>query len=221
MNDAVYFHSQGATTWESNYKKRAFSARKDVLRELLASYNLEDQYWLDAGCGTGPLARFLAAEKGCRVLGVDASKAMIDNCPPAPKAEFRQIKDICQTALPDASFDGVLCSSVLEYVAEPRTALFELRRVLKQQGLLLISVRNADPIAWLPAVSAYWLTKGLGRWRLCKYLDYSKHSYSESTFRQLLNSCGFRVEKARSYGGLRGFSVLGHGTLVMFRAVKL
>jgi ubiquinone/menaquinone biosynthesis C-methylase UbiE len=220
VTDAIYFHSQEAATWESNYRKRAFSTRKDILRELLANCNLAGQNWLDAGCGTGTLARFLAVQKGCKVLGVDASTTMISNCLAAPNTEFRQIGDICQTGLPDDSFDGVLCSSVLEYVLEPRVAIVELRRVLKRGGLLLISVRNSDPIAWLPAMSIYWLTRRLGRWRRCRYLDYSKHSYSELNFRRLLDSCGFRVEAMRTYRGLRGFPILGH-THMMFRALKM
>ena len=221
MNDAVQMHSLSAGQWELNYTKRAFAVRKDILHELLGGDNLAGQNWLDAGCGTGTLARLLAGQKGCRVLGVDASEEMITNCPLAPNTEFRHIGDICQTGLPDSAFDGVLCSSVLEYVSQPRVALAELRRVLKPNGLLLISVRNSDPIAWLPAVAAYWLTKWLGPWRLCRYLDYSKHSFSESGFRRLLDSYGFRVEAVREYGGIRGVPVFGHGTLMMFRAVKV
>jgi 2-polyprenyl-6-hydroxyphenyl methylase/3-demethylubiquinone-9 3-methyltransferase len=221
MNDAVTFHSQVASRWESNYKKRAFLGRKDVLRKLVSSHDLAGQNWLDAGCGTGTLARFLAEHKGCNVLGVDASAAMISNCTPAPNTEFRQIRDIVDTGLADGAFDGVLCSSVLEYVREPRTALAELRRVLVPNGLLLVSVPNSDRIAWWPIMSAYWLTRPLGRWRLCEYLDYNENRYSEPCFRGLLDSCGFRVEAVGTFGGVRGIPILGHGTQMMFRAVKL
>src|SRR2546427_403577 len=80
MNDAVYFHSQSARRWESNYKKKGFSVRKDILHQLLPARNIAGQNWLDAGCGTGTLTRFLAEAKGCNTLGVDASAEMIDNC---------------------------------------------------------------------------------------------------------------------------------------------
>lgn len=222
MNDAVYFHSQSARRWESNYKKKGFSVRKDILQELLPAGHLAGQNWLDAGCGTGTLARFLAEVKGCNTLGVDASAEMIANCVPARNTEFRQIKDICETGLPDATFDGVVCSSVLEYVSDPRAALVELWRLLKPNGLLLVSVPNAHPIARWPILTIYWLTKRLGRWRWFQFLDYSKHSYSELRFCRLLNSCGFGVEAVRTFGETLGFeTLLGHGTLMMFRAVKL
>ena len=222
MNDAVYFYSQSARRWESNYKKKGFSVRKDVLRELLPADHLTGQNWLDAGCGTGTLARFLTEAKGCNTLGVDASEEMIANCVPARNTEFRQIRDICETGLPDATFDGVVCSSVLEYVFDPRAALIELRRLLKPQGLLLVSVPNAHPIARWPTLAIYWLTKHLGRRRWFQFLDYSKHSYSELRFRRLLNTCGFRVEAVRTFGVALGFETfLGQGTLMMFRAVKI
>jgi ubiquinone/menaquinone biosynthesis C-methylase UbiE len=100
----------------------------EVLDELLVGHDITGQNWLDAGCGTGTLARFLAERKGCKVLGVDASQEMISRCAPDPNTEIRQIRDICEIGLPDATFDGVLCSSRLEYVPDPLAALRELRR---------------------------------------------------------------------------------------------
>lgn len=204
MNDAVQYHSQIAARWESNYKSEVFSVRERILGELLTGHNLVGQYWLDAGCGTGTLARFLAACKGCKVLGVDASAEMISSCAAAPNIEFRQIPDICEAGLPDAAFDGVLCSSMLEYVPDPVAALHELRRVLRPNGLLLVSVPNAHPIARWPVLAIYWLTKHLGRKRWFEYLDHSKHSYSKSRFRALLDRCGFRVHAVRTWGGCMG-----------------
>jgi SAM-dependent methyltransferase len=222
MSDAVQYHSRIASGWESNYKKKGFSLRKGILLELLPTRPLTGQSWLDAGCGTGTLARFLAEVKGCNTLGVDASAKMIANCVPVRNTEFRQIRDICKTGLPDGAFDGVLCSSVLEYVADPCAALIEFRRLLKPKGLLLVSVPNAHPIARWPTLSIYWITKHLGRKGWPPYLDYSKHSYSQSRFRRLLASCGFGVEGVRAYGEMFGFEpIFGQGTLLMFRAVRL
>jgi 2-polyprenyl-6-hydroxyphenyl methylase/3-demethylubiquinone-9 3-methyltransferase len=220
MTDAVQYHSQIAADWESNYASEVFSVRMAVLDELLADSDLTGQNWLDAGCGTGTLARFLARHKGCKVLGVDASGKMISQCTPAPNTEFHKIADICETGLPDAAFDGVLCSSTLEYVADPVAALREIRRVLKQKGFLLVSVPNAHPIARWPVLAVYWLTK-LRRKRWFEYLDHSKHCYFESNFRELLRKCGFCAEALRSYDGVRGSPILGQGTLLMFRAIKI
>ncbi len=222
MNDAVVYHSEIASQWESNYTSGAFSPRFEVILDLLANSDLRGQKWLDAGCGTGSLARFLAERKGCSVLGVDASDGMISNCTAAPNTEFAQIKDICETGLPDAAFQGVLCSSVIEYVPDPAVAVRELHRVLKKDGLLLLSAPNSHPLARWPVVILYWLTKRLGRRRMFQFLDYSRHSYSESGLCRLLESCGFRAETVRTYATWIGKKpILGHGTLVMVRARKV
>ena len=220
MNDAVEYHSQIASDWESNYKTGRFSVREKVLEEMLVGRNLAGQNWLDAGCGTGTLSRFLARYKGPKVLGVDASEEMIRNCATTSNTKFARIKDISETGLPDAAFDGVLCSSVIEFVSDPSAALRELHRVLKKDGLLLVSVPSSHPLARWPVVILYWLTKPLGRRRMFQFLDYSRHSYSESNFCALLENCGFRAEAVRTYSGPFGSPILGHGTLMMARAYK-
>ena len=48
--------------------------------------------------------------------------------------------DLCNIDLPDASFDMVYCSHVLEHVPDDRRAMREIRRVLKPGGLALILV---------------------------------------------------------------------------------
>ena len=221
VNDAVLFHSPAATTWDAGYETPVYSVRKDIIMDLLAERDLTDQQWLDAGCATGTLARFLSERKGCRVLGVDACEAMIQNATRTPLTEFKLIDDVCTTGVPDAAVDGVLCSSVIEYVPHPAVALREFHRIMKEDGTLLLSVPSAHPVVRWPVVALYWLTKPLGRHRVFTYLDHSKHSYSESSLRRLLNACGFRMEAARTYGGPRGKPILGHGSLLMVRARKV
>lgn len=51
-----------------------------------------------------------------------------------------------QLPLGDARFDLVICTQVLEYVAEPSAVLSEIHRVLRPGGDLLLSVPSACPI---------------------------------------------------------------------------
>ena len=219
-NDAVVFHSRQAAAWEVGYSTPKFSVRFDVLGSLLEGQDLAGQQWLDAGCGTGSLARWLAAKKGCNVTGVDASREMIANCRRTPGTKFHVIDDITDLPFADATFDGVLCSSVLEYTRSPEDALAELHRVIKSGGLLVVSVPSSHPFARWPALAIYWLTKSLGRWRQLAFLDYSHFAYSPSQFSGILHNSSFAPEGLRKFGAVRfrKIRVTGAATMLMFLA---
>ena len=48
--------------------------------------------------------------------------------------------DICDTGLPGASFDGIICSHVLEHVSDDRRAMQELLRLLRPGGEVIVMV---------------------------------------------------------------------------------
>ncbi len=75
--DAISYHDRLANNWERRYEKASFRARLVALAECLDGEDLSGTGWLDAGCGTGTLSRWLA-ERGCAVLGVDAAPQMIN-----------------------------------------------------------------------------------------------------------------------------------------------
>src|SRR5258708_637226 len=155
--DAVAYHRELAVGWEQRYTKPAFRARLRAFEECLAGQNLHGQDWLDAGCGSGTLARYLV-EAGARVLGVDAAEEMIAMARElasqdvARKDEhsqhlrFEHVATIAHLSLAGQSLDGILCSSVLEYVSEPPACLAEFARVLRPGGLLVVSVANRNSL---------------------------------------------------------------------------
>jgi SAM-dependent methyltransferase len=91
-----------------------------------------DVHVLDAGCGEGVLVEEYASR--LRIEGLD------DNYSSA------HVRRGSLTSLPyaDASFDRVLCLDVLEHLAyaDQPLALSEMRRVLRLDGELLVSVPN-------------------------------------------------------------------------------
>jgi ubiquinone/menaquinone biosynthesis C-methylase UbiE len=71
------------------------------------------------------------------------------------------ISDITEIPVPDASFDDVLCSEVLEHVPEPTHALDEFTRLLKPGGTLILTAPFASNVHTAPyhfcsGFSKYW-----------------------------------------------------------------
>ncbi len=52
--------------------------------------------------------------------------------------------DVTALPFPDRSFDAVICNHVLEHVADDRSAMLELRRVLRDGGWALLLVPDVD-----------------------------------------------------------------------------
>jgi 2-polyprenyl-6-hydroxyphenyl methylase/3-demethylubiquinone-9 3-methyltransferase len=225
---AVAYHERLAASWDERYQKPAFRARLRVLEECLAGRQLQCQEWIDAGCGAGTLARYLA-DKGCNVLGVDASSEMISAARQAAqpaehpeRVRFQQIETIAALPIHDSSFDGVLCSSVLEYVADAPTCLAEFHRVLRPNGLLVVSIANRRSIIRRAQVTAHRLAKVLRR-KWLPFLEHSRNEYTVASFRLLLEKHGFEVERAIPFGSpipvwLQDWEF--GGSLLMFGAVR-
>jgi ubiquinone/menaquinone biosynthesis C-methylase UbiE len=105
---------------------------------------------LDVGTGTGIVARFARDRlpMGARVTGIDISATMVAVARSLaeghswPAIEYHEASAM---ALPfgEASFDLVLSQHVLQFVADPGTAVSEMRRVLRPGGHLAAMVWDA------------------------------------------------------------------------------
>jgi len=113
-------------------------------RLILESLERELPDWrekeiLDAGCGTGAILQRLGNPN--KNVGVDLAPEAISLCRRRGLNNVRQA-DIMALPFGDASFDAVICASVLyhQWVQDPGGALRELHRVLRPGGLLLVNV---------------------------------------------------------------------------------
>jgi SAM-dependent methyltransferase len=123
------------------------SAADPQLRAMLKAY-LEDldlppgARVLEVGCGTGAIARVLAALPDvAEVLGVDPSPVLLDEARRlaggAPKLGFREA-DGRALPLGEASVDAVVVHRVLSHVPDPELVLSEAFRVLVPGGRLAV-----------------------------------------------------------------------------------
>lgn len=70
------------------------------------------------------------------------------------------VSDISSIPVPDASFDVVLCSEVLEHVPDPLAAIREFSRVVRPGGALLLT----SPFCSLTHFAPYHFASGLNRY---------------------------------------------------------
>lgn len=116
--------------WTLEHTHRYFLAR-----ELAAGKAV-----LDIACGEGYGSRMLA-ETAESVVGVDISGETVDAARaryPHPRLSFLR-GDAVAIPLPDSSVDLVTSFETIEHLADHEGMLREIRRVLRPEGLLLIS----------------------------------------------------------------------------------
>jgi SAM-dependent methyltransferase len=118
----------------------------------------EGDLLLDMGCGAGRHA-FESFTRGARVVALDYSAAELKDVAglfaamratgeagTGPDALGAAVNgDALRLPFPDASFDRIIASEVLEHVPDDRQAMAELARVLRPGGVVAATVPS-----WLP-----------------------------------------------------------------------
>jgi SAM-dependent methyltransferase len=108
-------------------------------RYSLASDLVEGRVVLDLGCGTG-VGTAMLASRGASVTGVDIDAQTVACAAEQYGPGIAFIEGSAYAIpLPDSSVDVVVCFEVIEHVEEPARVLGEIARVLRDEGLLLIS----------------------------------------------------------------------------------
>lgn len=82
------------------------------------------------------------------------------------------VSDIAEIPVPDGSFDAVLCTEVIEHVADPVRVIAELARVLRKGGTLILTA----PFCSLTHFAPYHYSSGFNRY----FYDYHLRRYGLS-----------------------------------------
>ncbi|MEA3254866.1 MAG: class I SAM-dependent methyltransferase [Candidatus Altiarchaeota archaeon] len=113
-------------------------------RYLFASKYVKDKSVLDSGCGCGYGSYTLAVNGACEVVGIDISKDAVEyskNHYGRSNLEYL-VMDCRHLKFPDSRFDVVVSFEFIEHIKEQDDYLTEICRVLKDNGVLIISTPN-------------------------------------------------------------------------------
>src|SRR3989344_2071431 len=135
----------------------AFAQRSRYILEAIE--NNQPAKILDAGCGRGFYVKlFTYLGFAQKIVGIDINEVYLQKARQIARDNKKVVLkqgSIYKIPYPDNHFDCVVCSEVLEHLDDDSAALKELYRVLKPQGLLLVTVPHYrfpliwDPLNWI------------------------------------------------------------------------
>lgn len=144
--------------------------------------------FLDVGCGGGSYL-YRLKQWGWNVYGVETSKVGADQARSLGlNVHHGQIKD---AGFPESFFDVVRLNHVLEHLTDPKETFHEMKRILKHDGIVYITVPNTRSLTfWL--FGEDWFG-----------LDAPRHviSYCPKALSILCAATGFEIVKIRFPSG--------------------
>lgn len=124
---------------------------------------------LDAGCGTGALARRVRElEPDADLTLLDLSAAMLARASDLPGKHVQA--SVLELPFADGAFDVVVSAWVIETVLDPMRAVREYLRVLAPEGRVLYTFCSL-PRGWFSRAGSAWLRDAVGRGFAGHFLD--------------------------------------------------
>ncbi|MBI4432245.1 MAG: methyltransferase domain-containing protein [Candidatus Omnitrophica bacterium] len=166
-------------------QERGRRAQAGIVLKRIARYKRGGRI-LDIGCGPG---FFLdeAKKKGWDVAGVDLSAwAKSYNRDNFGIEVFQGSLE--EAHFPDRSFDVVVMMDVIEHLDDPKAILTEIRRILKNDGVLYVSTPDIQSVLSRLLRAKWW---GINKYHL--------FYFSRKTLERLFQVVGFKKLRYASY----------------------
>ena len=148
---------------------------------------------LDVGCASGWfISRISNKFPKAKCYGIDIYDRGIKYAKKTyPKIEF-MVADAHKIPYKKNTFDLVVCTEVLEHLDDPKSAILEIKRVLKKGGMSVIELDSGNilfSIAWY-----LWRKFGGKVWN-----DSHLHSFNIKKLEKMIKSCGFKILKKEKF----------------------
>lgn len=178
--------------WDKNAGRYDHFMRKDAaayerLYELLRPV-VRQKTVLELATGTGLIAKHIVCSAE-HIEATDASQEMIEQAKQGVKSAklYFSVQDMFHLPYADQSFDVVIVVNALHIVPEPEKALSEIRRVLKDGGVLVAPTFTHADNAFFGKVKAFFM-------RLAGFPLHSKWTSHE--YLAFLRENGWTVQKS-------------------------
>jgi len=184
----------------SNETKTDLKGRYNRILKLVPP----NTYVLDYGCGWGIFSEMIA-NKGCRVDAIDLDKYSIEIAKEFIKENNSlTFNHISINSIEDEKYDCVISSQVIEHTHNPGNYLMECNRVLKKDGILIISLPNNITPNQILTQLINWNIKFAQFFENYNYLKMHDHiqAWDPFSFMRLLNSMGFEFVSVDFIEGL-------------------
>jgi len=171
---------------------------------------------LDIGCGYGRCMYILGIKK---YIGIDVSNGFIKIARKLfPSVKFMQM-DSRQLEFKEGTFDFVFMFETIEHIPDYKLALKEIYRVLKKDGIFIITTPNKlkwiifPPYYILPAKARPWILYLIGKQskkdrnnylkdlNIEKQIGQKEHvkMFSPNELKRVLNKGGFIIKQIKKY----------------------
>lgn len=160
----LFFSFLKSLFWYPISSKDKIEIYQERIRQMewnaIKSFIPKSSTFLDVGCGAGYSLMKAYTEFDCHIQGIDPE--------PGAHGVGRYTEDLWKERpiiqghaeslpFPNASFDVVYSSHVLEHVDSENTAIKEMKRVLKPNGVLILGVPTAS-MSLVALLSAWFFT---------------------------------------------------------------
>lgn len=195
--------------WEDNWENSHFEEAVkfcpiDPLRPLFEKYSRPGSLMLEGGCGMGQYLAYYGAQ-GRRVVGLDFALNTLKDLHRRHGDLPLACGNVSQMPFPDETFDLYYSGGVVEHFeAGAEDSLKEARRVLKKDGILLISVPYFSPLRKMlrPFKKNEWRTVETSTPDTAEVFSgrkFFQYAYTKKEFEKMLTDAGLRVKETVAY----------------------
>ena len=204
----LYNISEGSTVEMINVSQKdvghdAHKIKKfKIAIRLLKKHKKDIQNIFDLGCSTGIFLELIAKE-GYTPFGSDVNRNLVQENQKR-YGDHVKLQAGNRIDFPDKYFDAVTLFDSIEHMPNPISTLKEVARVVKDDGLVVISTPNVNGL--FPRLTFYLLCKPFGAW---EHPTPPGHvfQFSKKTLRKTLEKAGFEWGDSRNFEVFKPYTV--------------